>query len=188
MNLDEVKRKVSLKTADWNSVRRRVVKDEEDYKKAQEQTQRTLQAQEIAQAVAKQVQEEAHSSIAGVVSECLSAVFDDPYQFRIIFKQMRGKTEAQLVFEKNSCPYDPIDSSGGGVVDLAAFALRLSCLMLSQPPVRKILIMDEPLKFLSQDYRQRVRTLFERLSKEMNVQFILVTHILELEMGNVIRL
>ena len=83
---------------------------------------------------------------------------------------------------------DPMTASGGGVVDVASFALRLSCLVLSKPPINRILILDEPFKFLSEDYRERVRILLETLSKEMKTQIILVTHIEELKTGRMIEL
>src|ERR1700744_57735 len=58
------------------------------------------EAQNLAQAVAQKVQERAHKQIADVVSHSLEAVFDQPYEFKIIFDLKRGKTEARLVFER----------------------------------------------------------------------------------------
>jgi len=83
---------------------------------------------------------------------------------------------------------DPLSASGGGVVDVAAFALRLSCLCLSKPKRRHLLVLDEPFKFVSEEYRHRIRGMMEKLSEEMGVQIIMVTHIKELETGKVIRL
>lgn len=146
------------------------------------------EAQILAQIVAQKVQEEAHNQIASVVTKCFEAVFDDPYTFEIIFEKKRGRTEASLIFKKDGLEFDPLTSTGGGVVDVAAFALRLSCLMLSKPALRKILIMDEPFKFVSHEFRNRIRILLETLSKDMGVQFIMVTHIDELKTGNVIEI
>lgn len=146
------------------------------------------EAQKVLQLVAQTVQQQAHERIAGVVSRCLSAVFEDPYEFKVLFEQKRGKTEARLVFVSNGHEIDPMDASGGGVVDVAAFALRLSCLMLSRPPLRRVLIMDEPMKFVSERYRERVRQMLEGLSKELQVQMIFVTHMPQLRTGKVIEL
>jgi DNA repair exonuclease SbcCD ATPase subunit len=155
---------------------------------AQETKEALREALSAAQGVAQVVQEEAHRKIADVVSQSLEAVFDEPYQFRIIFEQKRGRTEARLVFVRDGMEVDPMTASGGGVVDVAAFALRLSCLLLSRPPLRRVLILDEPFRFVSVEYRSRGKELLQTLSKELDVQFILVTHIADIQCGSVIQL
>lgn len=146
------------------------------------------EAQGIAQQVAVAVQQNAHTKIASVVSRCLEVVFDDPYKFKILFERKRGKTQARLVFVRGKAERDPMDGAGGGVVDVAAFALRLACLMLTKPTVRRLLVADEPFKHLSEEYVPRVRDMIETLSKEMGVQFIIVTHNKVLQIGTVIEL
>lgn len=143
-------------------------------------------AQEAIQATAAAVQEVAHQRIAGVVSRCLSAVFEEPYDFQIIFDRKRGRTEARLVFVRNGVEVDPLDASGGGVVDVAAFALRLACLMLSRPKARRLVVLDEPFKFVSAGYRDRVRDMLEQLATDMGLQVVMVTHIDELRAGKVV--
>lgn len=146
------------------------------------------ESQRIVQGVAQVVQQKVHDRISGVVSRCLESVFDDPYEFRILFEQKRGKTEARLVFVRDDMEIDPLTASGGGVVDLAAFALRLACLSLARPKLRPLVILDEPFRFVSVDYRFRIREMLEILSKEMGVQFIQVTHIEDLKIGEVVEL
>lgn len=151
---------------------------------------RALKSQVIVQTVAQQVQKQAHERIAAVVSRCLKAVFDDPYRFKIVFDRKRGKTEARLVFVRKDLELDPIDGCGGGVIDVAAFALRLACLMLRKPQRRRLLVLDEPFKFVSdkKEYRSRVRDLLETLADEMKVQFAIVTHDPTLEIGKVVEI
>ena len=146
------------------------------------------EAQQILQAVVQTVQREIHTRVASVVCRCLEAVFDEPYEFRIHFERKRGQTEARLVFVRDGAEIDPISASGGGVVDVASFALRLACLMLTRPPVRRLVVLDEPFKFVSKGYRPAVRAMLETLSTEMGVQFVVVTHIDELRTGTVIDL
>lgn len=140
------------------------------------------------QSIAEATQQKAQAQIAAVVSRCLEAVFDDPYEFVIDFEQKRNQTEAVLTFVRNGEAVDPMSSSGGGVVDIASFALRISCLLLSRPAVRRTVILDEPFKFVSEEYRGRVRELLEALSGELGVQFIMVTHIKEIVTGNIIQI
>lgn len=149
----------------------------------------TQEAQKVLQMVAQAVQQQAHERISGVVTRCLQAVFpDDPYEFKIVFEQKRNRTEARLVFLRAGHEVDPLTASGGGAVDVAAFALRVSCIMLSQPPVRKVLFMDEPFRFVSVRYRERVKAMLEALSKDLKMQFVYSTHMEELKTGNVVQL
>ena len=69
------------------------------------------------------------------------AVFDDPYTLRVEFVEKRGKTECELWFAQTKeeeeegnedgergreVLIDPLAGSGGGPVDVAAFALRIA--------------------------------------------------------------
>ena len=146
------------------------------------------EARRVIQAVAQSIQQVVHSRIASVVSRCLSSVFDEPYEFRINFVQKRGRTEAELVFIRNGVEADPMTASGGGVIDVASFALRLACLMLTRPTPRRVIVLDEPFKFLSEEYRGRVREMLLELSELMGIQFIMVTHLRELSSGKTVRI
>jgi ABC-type hemin transport system ATPase subunit len=144
-------------------------------------------AQAILQAVAQTTQEYAHARIAGIVTRCLAAVFDDPYELKLIFERKRRNTEARPVFTRAGNEYS-FEEVGGGVVDVAAFALRLAALMMMRPSPRRVLFLDEPFKHLSQGHTGRVRLLLETLSKEMKVQFVIVTHNEGLKAGKIIEL
>jgi DNA repair exonuclease SbcCD ATPase subunit len=149
-----------------------------------------LEAQGIVQAVAALVQQQAHSRIAGVVSRCLRAVFGPQApSFEIKFEQKRGRTEARLVFVKNGNEMDPEGSSGGGAIDVAAFALRLAALVLTRPRPRRLLILDEPMKWVNGDEAQaRVGDLLKCLAEEFHVQIIMVTDDDWLKVGRVVEL
>lgn len=146
-------------------------------------------AQELLQHLAQQVERQAHQKLASVVTRCLQAVFDQSYGFRVDFVRARGKTEARLVLTKEGLELtDPANEAGGGVLDVASFALRLSCLMLRKPRPRPLLVLDEPLKWLDRGRRPAVAELIERLAEELSVQFVIVTHDPEFELGTVVRL
>lgn len=137
---------------------------------------------------AKLIQQKVHEKISSVVSTCLKAVFDDPYSFEIVFETKAGRTEAKIQFVRNEMGIDPLSGTGGGVVDVAAFALRIAALSLRRPSLRKVLIFDEPFRFVSEEYRPRVRVLIEKLAAEFDIQFIIVTHLQELRCGKVVHL
>jgi len=186
--METIKQEVDKAVATYRVARASFDREKIQLAAVQEKLEACTVAQKIAQEVSQQVQQQAHKRIADVVSRCLEVVFDEPYAFKINFEQKRGRTEASLSFERDGNDVDPMTASGGGVIDVASFALRLACLMLSRPPVNKILILDEPFKFVSAEYRDRIHTLLETLAKEMSVQFIIVTHIDELQTGKVVRL
>lgn len=147
-------------------------------------------AQKVLQVVAEAVQRQAHQEIAEIVNRCLDTVFEgEDYEFRIRFEQKRNRTEAQLSLSRAGCDGgDGMECEGGGVVDVAAFGLRLASLLLSRPQKRKLLVLDEPFRFVSKEYRPAVAALLDALSREMNVQIIMVTHSEELMTGKVVRL
>jgi hypothetical protein len=151
---------------------------------------RLLKAQKVAQHAAQSVQEKVHERIATLVSKCIRVVFpDSEYDFRIVFERKRGRTEARLCFVRDEVEVDPTSAGGGGVVDVAAFALRIACLLLQRPAVRKVVVADEPFKFVNgEEEQERVATLLETLSQELAIQFIIVTDDSWLKIGKVIEL
>ena len=137
------------------------------------------QALQIVQGVAKEVQNRAGIKISEVVTRCLEAVFDESYVFKIQFEQKRNATEAKLLLFKDGQEIDPADSVGGGVLDVASLALRVAALIFAVPHPRRLLILDEPFRFVSKRYRQRVAELLQVLADEFDFQIIMVTHMEE---------
>ena len=191
MQIIQTRKKVNSLLTNLQVAKKTCKQEKENLKTANQTLAYTIEAQDIAQQIAQTIQQQAHNRIAGVVSKCLEAVFtgEDVYGFKIHFDRKRGRTEARLVLTKNGNEInDPLDFDSGGVCEVAAFALRLSCLVLSKPRLRKVILFDEPFKSISVDYLDNVRELIDKLSKDFGVQFIIVTHISQLETGKVIRL
>jgi hypothetical protein len=187
--LDEIIIKADQTILAYNRAKLQIKEEKLALHKAKEYVDHVEQAQVVLQTLAQSIQQEAHQKIAQVVSKCLEAIFDDPYKFEIEFERKRGRTEAKLLFVRSDNKISPLKASGGGVVDVAAFALRLACLILAKPKLRRVMVMDEPFKFLhSPVYRARLVQLLETLADEMGVQFILVTQSYEFQCGKVIRL
>ena len=102
-------------------------------------------------------------------------MFDDPYEFKIQFERKRGRTEAILTLVRGDLVLtDPINEAGGGAVEVAAFALRLACLVLEKPVRRRILVLDEPFsRIRGEENRQRMRGLVESLAADFGLQLII---------------
>ena len=145
--------------------------------KALEQQDKHLQqAQLILQSVAKATQDELCFHISELVTLALEAVFPDPYKFSLTFTLRRGKSEADLYFLKGEDRVHPTTASGGGAVDVAAFALRVSLWSLKRPRTRNVLILDEPLRFLSADLQPKASTMVKEISRKLGIQLIIVSH------------
>ena len=190
MNLLQIREKVDELLGDKNTVEKQHQLERKNLIETEDHLSNAEEAQKICQYVAQTIQQKAHSQIAGVVSRCLETVFPyDGYGFRIRFERKRGRTEAKLLLLKDDHEIEnPLDDDSGGVVDVAVLALRLSCIVLAKPSLRRFIVLDEPFKFVSEEYRENVKLLLEGLAKDFKVQFLLITHISELKIGKVIEL
>lgn len=184
--IQEARKKLNQLLTQYEQAKLRVKEEKQALAKAEQDTLDAKEAQQITQVVALATQQAAHDKIASIVSRCLETIFDDPYEFQIEFQEKRGRTEALCQFKRDGEVYDPLTAAGGGVVDVAAFALRVACIVLSRPACRRLLVADEPFRFLSAHYRPRVAEMLMALSKELGIQIIMVTHSKELEIGKVV--
>jgi len=134
------------------------------------------QAREVIRKVGLKTQSQLSFHISDITSLALDAVFNDPYALVAEFVQRRNKTECDLYFERDGNRVDPLSASGGGAVDVAAFALRVASWSMQRPKSRSTLILDEPLRFLSADHQEKASVMIKELSKKLGIQFIIITH------------
>lgn len=139
------------------------------------------QAQVFLQAVAQSTQEHLKFQIEDIVNLALETCFPNEYNFQIQFNIKYGKTEAELVFlsQKTGRQIDPMNASGGGVVDLTSFALRIASYALEKG-TDNVIILDEPFRFISRDLQVRAGNILKVLAEKLNLQIIMVTHIGEM--------
>lgn len=118
---------------------------------------RYAEARKVAEAVATIVSDASQAAqahfggvVAGVVTQCLNSVYpNNPYEFRLEFRECGGKTVVDTLLYRDGESLDPMSSTGGGVWDILAFALRVALMILtSGDTTRKLLVLDEPFKFL----------------------------------------
>lgn len=168
----------------------RLAEDQAELDRAAQGLADAAAAQAFLQEAAQAIQEHAHRQIAGIVTKALRTVFGDAaYEFRISFEKRRGKTEAEMTFVRDGQEVDPLEAAGGGAVDVASFALRLACLLLTRPQRRKLLVMDEPFRFINgAEYQERAAQLLETLAEELDFQFVIVTDDEWLKLGTVVEL
>lgn len=189
ISLQEIKKNINLLALQEHELQSAIVEAKEIIVVQEDEIEDLRHLQEGAQIVASAIQKRAHEKISRIVNKCLSTIFDDPYEFEILFERKRNKTEAHIVFKRDgNVLEDPMEEGGGGAVDVAAFALRLAAIILSKPKKRKLLVLDEPFKFVSKKYRPRIGKLLQELSEGYGVQIVMVTHIDELKTGTICQL
>lgn len=181
--LSSWRREVEEKLSDYRGTVKKLRAEREALKVTEKRLRSLEEATRLVQSVAERIQNRAHTRIARIVTRCLS-VFEDGYTFRILFSRARGKTEARMLFERDGMEVDPVGASGLGVVQVAAFALRLAVLCMTSQS--RIVVMDEPFYWVKSTHIPALRSLIRNLSQELGIQFIVVTHIDELRLGKVV--
>jgi DNA repair exonuclease SbcCD ATPase subunit len=127
----------------------------------------------IIQEVAMATQANVVFRINSIVNKVLQSVFPT-YSFDLSFEVKRGRSEAQLKFYCGDNIVNILDSSGGGVCDVAALGLRLAVWALSKSA--NTLLLDETTKYVSLDLQPRVAQVLKELSEALKLQIIMVSH------------
>jgi DNA repair exonuclease SbcCD ATPase subunit len=138
--------------------------------------QRHEEAREVLREVGLKTQQALAFHVSDITSLALEAVFKNAYELKVDFVQRRNKTECDLLFKRNENEVSPMDAAGGGAVDVAAFALRVASWSMQRPRTRPVIILDEPMRFLSPDLQPKASDMLQELSQKLGLQFIIVTH------------
>lgn len=181
MTIDFIEKKYNEFQGMKKSLLKNIEEDKKSIEKNKNKLQLLEQAQSFLQKIAQETQNHLKFQIEDIVNLALDTCFPNEYLFKLEFEIMRGKTEARLVFlsQKTQREVDPMNASGGGVVDLTSFALRIASYIIEQG-TDNVIIFDEPFRFVSRDLQERAGLILKKLSEKLNIQIILVTHIPEL--------
>lgn len=114
--------------------------------------------------------------IESIVSDGLRRVFDDPTLTLVVEKKSgaRGNTYRLLVSKDGGEPYNPMESYGGGVVNVIGFLLRL--ILIKRFKLAKLIILDEQFNNVSADYLPTVSALLKTLTDKHGYTILAVTH------------
>ena len=129
----------------------------------------------IIQGVAAATQDQLRVRLEGITQTALDVVFPGSYIFKVEFTPRRGRTEVDMWLDKDGTRMDPLDSNGGGVVDVISLALRICCLTLSTNS--RVLLLDEPFKFIRGKARQRLGDMLKAISRRLGIQVIMVADV-----------
>ena len=180
MEIERIEKLFNQSKGAYSQIQKRLKEAIELKKQSENKLKLLEQAQVFLQTVAQNTQEKLKYQIEDVVNLALESVFPNEYEFKINFNVSRGKTDAELIFldKRTGKTIDPMEASGGGVVDITCFALRISAWALENG-TDNLIILDEPFKFVSKDLVERAGEILKTLSEKMKLQVIMVTHIPE---------
>lgn len=176
MTFEDIKKELNKKIGKRDETKSLLSESNSTLLQIKKKTKKHERALELVKLAALKTQEQIQFHISDITSLALSAVFPEPYELVLEFVERRNKTECDLYFKRNEERMDPLDSSGGGPVDIASFALRIASWSLQQPNGNNTIILDEPFKNLSKEYREQGALLLQEVSQKLGIQFIIVTH------------
>lgn len=177
MMLTQIRQRLEQEKGRLAQVRHDLASTRSNLQTAERQKLLIEQGQLVIQEVAQKTQSRLAFHISGMVGACIKAIFpEDQYEFKMEFVQRRGKTECDLFLaDAAGNRIKPEDAEGGGLVNVAAFALRIALWSLSKPS-RPVFVLDEPFHFLhSAEAHARVAEMLNELGQKLNLQIIMVT-------------
>lgn len=135
-------------------------------------------AVELLDFVQQAVRQTMQKSFEEVITLALQHIFGEGYRFEIAFDRRGNLSVADFNIKSPnlSIPADPLDSSGGGVIDVVGFALRVALLELHVPKIEGPIILDESFKHLSSMHLYNCANFLGQVSAKINRQIILVSH------------
>jgi DNA repair exonuclease SbcCD ATPase subunit len=156
------------------------------YTKAKAKDELWSQSSNLLREVAINCQEDTRNKIANILTRFYQYVFENTDTVEIVVETKRGVPSASIWIRTTKggeeILLNPEHDDGGGKVDVISLGLRVAGLLLATPSLNKVLILDEPLKALSttttsvKPYRRRTAEFLSQISKELGIQFIVVTH------------
>jgi len=146
--------------------------DKEKYKKV-------VELLNFVQQVTKQ---KTKKSFERLVTYALRFIYSKEYMFELEFGRRGNLSEINFNVKTPDFAeaYDPLDSSGGGVLDILSLALRICLLELTRPKIEGFVVLDEPFKHLSSNYLGQAIKFLDVITKKIGRQIILITHKQEL--------
>lgn len=176
MELTQIRRRLEQEKGSFTMLRKKLHAYNDEISELEKKKQDIELARVLIREVGFKTQEQLQYHISDITSLALSAVFEDPYELKVSFVQRRDKMECDLTFTRAGVELDPLNSSGYGAVDVASLALRVASWSMQRPRRRNTIILDEPLKYLSEDMQVFAGKMIKELSDKLGLQFIIVTH------------
>lgn len=175
ITLEDLQKKVLSGRAHLDLAEKNLAEKQGELDKLQKDCESQKKAQALLQDVASKTQDQLKDAVQRSVQNCLDLLFPG-YEFAVNFVPKRGKVDTEFRICKGGAKLDPLDSSGGGLVDSVSFALRVGCLRLAGK--RPFLLLDEPFGHLRDGEevkpRKELGQVISTLVDKIGVQVLMV--------------
>lgn len=136
-------------------------------------------ANSVVQSVALELQDSVRTKVQSIVQTALDATFPGNV-FLMEFVTRRDRTEVDMyISDAEGNKQSVLFGNGGGLKDVVSFALRVAVWSLDDG-ASDVIVLDEPMKFMSAGCRNQGAELLDVLSRDLGVQFIVVSHVPEI--------
>jgi hypothetical protein len=133
----------------------------------------------LAKQAKQATQESVAEELSDIASEALYTVFAQKFEqekedvfFDLRFTETGGCEVFFVDEEDNEFPV--LGSRGFGLVDVVCASLRTSFLLFQDS--RKLVVHDEPMRFVSKAYHKATQELFKLFAEEFGIQYIILTN------------
>lgn len=188
-NLEAIKNKLIEKKGERRVLVAQAVEQENKIKVIKDEEKTLIQSKQLLVDTVRFAREEAKYIIESLVTKSLQYVFEDPnMKFEIKIRDLKSRTECNFYIIEDGEEMDPLESNGGGVVDIISFILRIALIQASnkisledEKEDNRIkneapLILDEPFKHLSKEHVPKMGKFLREISEQFNMQIIIITH------------
>jgi len=131
-------------------------------------------ARVVIRKVAKITQDNLKVHISNLVTMAIVSVNKKWPEFKMEIGNSYKRQEINFLFSEKGKEQEPLDSSGFGVVDIAATALNISTWALNKN--RPTFIKDEPFRNLSRNNSVAASKMLKMLCEKLKIQMIIVSH------------
>lgn len=114
--------------------------------------------------------------VSEAVSDGLSMVFGEDLEFLVESGVRAGQSAVKFSLLTPNGPVDIVNAEGGSLAQVCGFLLRVILLLAFQPPMRRIVVLDEAFSGVSEDNVPQLGALLREIVDETGIQIILVTH------------
>lgn len=173
-------RALSQRLAHWQGqvelLDKQIVEQQTKLDDAELQVQYHGEALKILQALEEKWRGSFEQALAGVVSHGLTTVFGRELRVNIESEVKRSVASMTMTVTEGENTTGILGAEGGSLVEVMDFLLRVLLTLSSRPPLRHLLILDEPFSHVSAEYRAALCDLLRELAAQLDFQILLVSH------------
>lgn len=149
---------------------------EQELKEQNELLELKQQVEEFLKKMSTTLRKDTITRLETIITTALQHILGEDISFKIETPNDKPEAYFYVVNDYNGTiiQNEPEDSRGGGIIDIVSVALRLAVAELCN--IQGPLILDEPAKHLSVEYKDNFASFLRMIRDEFNRQIIIITH------------